>query len=105
MRFKVNQNYIAKNLCIKKSEPDNCCKGSCQLKKELDEEEKKENAPLNPIKNKNESENQLFFQSKSRLHALRNSETNELISRYNLHLTEKNTSSIFHPPRQCWYLL
>jgi hypothetical protein len=40
VNFKINQDYIANNLCVKKAEPDNCCKGKCQLEKELIETEK-----------------------------------------------------------------
>ena len=37
--FYLNQNYIAKVLCIEKDVPDNDCQGHCQLKKQLEEEE------------------------------------------------------------------
>ena len=30
--FKINQNYIAKNLCVQKDAEDNLCMGSCYLK-------------------------------------------------------------------------
>ena len=33
--FELNRDYFAKELCVKKDIPDNCCKGSCALKKEL----------------------------------------------------------------------
>lgn len=39
--FYLNQDYIAKVLCIEKEVPDNECQGHCQLKKRLKEEEEK----------------------------------------------------------------
>lgn len=38
--FKINQQEIAANLCIKKNIPNNTCKGNCQLKKGLEKAEK-----------------------------------------------------------------
>jgi len=37
--FKINQEYIAKNLCIEKDVAGSTCKGCCQLKKKLNEQE------------------------------------------------------------------
>lgn len=42
--FKINQAYIAKNLCVQKEIKGNSCKGCCQLKKKFkkaDDEEQK----------------------------------------------------------------
>jgi hypothetical protein len=48
--FKINQEYIAANLCIEKDIEESTCKGSCHLKKELDKVEtnkgKQEDAPF-----------------------------------------------------------
>lgn len=40
--FKINQAYIAKNLCVQKEIEGNTCKGCCQLKKELKKAEDQE---------------------------------------------------------------
>ncbi len=42
VRFKLNQQYYAKNECVKKAIVDNDCEGNCCLKKQLNAEEKKE---------------------------------------------------------------
>lgn len=97
VNFTLNRDYIAKNLCVKKSEPDNCCKGSCHLQKELDKEEKKEQAPVNPIKNK--SEIQLISQNNSGIYIFSYPDINDLISYYPFDLTKKNAPSIFRPPK------
>jgi hypothetical protein len=55
IHFEMNRDYIAKNLCVKKKVASNCCKGSCQLNKQLLEQEKKDKqSPLQSIKNKAE---------------------------------------------------
>jgi hypothetical protein len=49
----MNREYIAKNLCVKKKIVNNCCKGSCQLNKQLLEQEKKDKqSPLQSLKDK-----------------------------------------------------
>jgi hypothetical protein len=40
--FKINQDKIAKTLCVKKEIKNNCCQGKCHLKKQLDEADKQE---------------------------------------------------------------
>lgn len=52
LSFKLNQTYIAKNLCIQKNEQVNSCCGKCVLKKQLAESQKKENEGENPISTK-----------------------------------------------------
>ncbi len=42
--FELNRDYFAKELCIKKDIPDNCCKGSCQLQKELKQDDSSDNS-------------------------------------------------------------
>ncbi len=44
--FKINQDYIAKNLCINRDNPESDCHGCCQLKKEIQEQqESREETP------------------------------------------------------------
>ena len=40
--FKVNQDSIAKTLCVKKDIKNNCCQGKCHLKKQLEQADKEE---------------------------------------------------------------
>ena len=94
--FKVNQDFIAKNLCVEKDIENSTCKGCCQLKKKLeDHNEKKEQLP--PTQNskldidlfaQEEILNQHFFQTKS-IHKY-----NGIYFVLNIH-----SSGIFHPPR------
>ncbi|HTP13427.1 MAG TPA: hypothetical protein VMM37_07340 [Bacteroidota bacterium] len=43
--FSLNRSYIARNLCEKKDEPGNTCQGCCLLRKELQNEDRKEQSP------------------------------------------------------------
>ena len=92
--FKINQEYIAKNLCEKKDEVDNCCKGSCHLTKELAKEEKKESTPGN---NKDKFEKDQIVSKKGRLGLYKLPKNGNYFS-YVLRKTSRHKLAIFHPP-------
>src|SRR5438094_478409 len=56
--FDLNENYIAKELCVNKSNPHSHCNGHCYLSKQLNNEEKQSN-PLS-TSSKEKFEVQLF---------------------------------------------
>ncbi len=56
--FDLNENYVAKELCVNKNNPSRHCNGHCYLNKQLNNEEKP-NAPLN-TSSKERFEVQLF---------------------------------------------
>ena len=45
LSFALNRSYIAQNLCEKKDVPGNTCQGCCLLRKELQNEDRKEQSP------------------------------------------------------------
>lgn len=57
--FKINQEFIARVLCINKAKPKFACHGSCQLSKKLQEQEnqEKKQAP----QSQKDTYNTLFF--------------------------------------------
>jgi len=94
--FKLNQDYIAKNLCVEKDIENSTCKGCCQLKKKLDEQhQKKEQIPPTENSKNNidycntESHKLLLFLQKKII------EEKVLYSLYSKLFHFK----IFHPPR------
>lgn len=93
----INKDYIAKVLCINKDKPKMHCKGKCHLQKQLKEEEKKEQSPVNPIKGKNEV--QLFSQNHSALFLFNPVTEEKSTTYYSFHLSEKHLHSVFHPPK------
>jgi hypothetical protein len=97
IHFNLNRAYIAQNLCVKKDQADNCCKGSCHLKKQLKEDDQKSNSSSsNSLKDKTEI--QFFSQSKSNL-------VNPLPIRillvrpYSFPKTASPVFPVFHPPQ------
>lgn len=66
INFELHRDYFAKVLCVKKDIPDNCCKGSCQLTKEIKEQDERESKSFPALQVKSEL---LFFETKeSKLH-------------------------------------
>ena len=45
VEFKMNQDFIAENLCVEKEIKESTCNGKCHLKKELKKVEKKSEVP------------------------------------------------------------
>lgn len=45
LEFQVNQDYIAKNLCVNRAKPSCCCRGKCYLQKKMAADESQQQAP------------------------------------------------------------
>jgi hypothetical protein len=54
LNYEINKDYIAKVLCENRNNPKKHCNGHCQLKKQLEKDEKQNQSPVNPLKEKNE---------------------------------------------------
>lgn len=53
--YQLNKEYISKNICVKKSQKNNNCKGKCHLKKQLEKESQKENqSPVRSLQDDSE---------------------------------------------------
>lgn len=96
LNFQVNRDYIAKNLCVKKNEVNNCCKGKCQLQKQLEKDEKKHSSPNNTVKEKTETE--LFTQTSLTLGLKIYTLVNTIHTMYLCMVTKDIINSLFHPP-------
>ena len=98
--FKINQNYIVNNLCVKKEIKNNDCKGHCQLCKRLDKADKDEQKQIpQTLKEKQEIlycfqpngfclKRPFFFNQKSSLN-----------SQYCRAFSASHISDIFRPPQ------
>jgi hypothetical protein len=49
VEYAINKDYIAKNLCVNKDNPHNCCQGLCHLHEQI----KNNSEPLDEDNNKN----------------------------------------------------
>lgn len=96
--FELNRDYIAKNLCVKKDVPENCCKGSCQLKKELDAEDKKEQSPFSNNQ-KDVKEFQLFCQHEFPFEFISFVTNSQFYASHKFAELSTQPSAIFHPPK------
>ncbi len=95
VNFQINREYISKNLCVNRDKPKSCCEGKCELKKQLDEDDKKQNLPANTFKDKSEKQN-YYSPAKYKLA----DDNNNFIPRFHF-LSGKISDvslSIFHPP-------
>lgn len=73
------------------------CNGKCHLKKQLQKEDKKENAPSGNLKNK--SELQFFSESRPVIISAELHSSSKLNIHYLLGMYHTDPHSIFHPPR------
>lgn len=97
VNFELNREFIAKTLCEKKDVRANKCNGTCHLKKQLAKEEKKEQSPTNPTKEKVEV--QFFSETNSKTPFFTRSFTEISIPAYSFSLSEKHLHSVFQPPK------
>jgi hypothetical protein len=93
--FRVNQEYIAKNLCEQRQVKHNCCQGKCQLRKELKENEQRQSPTSSQVRMETV---QLFCD------AFESPTVGTEAVKVNYHLfsspvSNRMTASIFHPPR------
>jgi hypothetical protein len=96
INFKLNQEELAKTVCINKNKPKSCCAAKCHLDKEIKKEDKRQSDLPSNIKDKVE---------KSELRSglisflfIQNSFIQTIIFPYNKNFSEKYTCSVFHPP-------
>ena len=98
--FKLNQDYIAQNLCVKKEIKNNDCRGHCQLCKRLDKADKDEQKQI-PQSLKEKQEVLYFFQYTD-FHLKRQFsciEKSKLNSQYTMAFSASHISDIFRPPK------
>jgi hypothetical protein len=96
--FKINQNYIAKNLCEQRNVKNNCCHGCCQLKKRLAENDQKEQKqiPTN-LNEKNIFSTYIFNEINKQIFSDIFNNINYNI--YLLFIPNSYYIAIFHPPK------
>jgi hypothetical protein len=95
MQFQANRKFIEKNLCIKRNESENCCKGGCQLKKQLDRDEKYQGSDSDKLKHKFEKDE--FYNNAFGI-KINSKCVAEGFGDYQLILLPVACSSVFHPP-------
>ena len=97
VNFQINKDYISKNLCVQKEVKNNCCKGNCHLKKQLQEEEKKEQSPASSLKDVKEF--QMFCQNNSSFQFQSSLLLERDFTPFKSLTTSPPSFCIFHPPK------
>ena len=95
--YEINKDYISKNLCENRSKPKMHCNGKCHLRKQLQKESKKENAPANNVKNKLEI--QFFSESNSLIQFIAKPTDKDHFINYYFIPYSKHIVSVFRPPQ------
>jgi len=97
LQFKVQRNYIAKNLCVNRSKPMLHCNGKCALAKKLRQQEKKQETPDLKLPGKADviSSRSFFVQQLTLATSIR-----PVYSDYSEAPLRDLPTTFFHPP--CW---
>jgi hypothetical protein len=95
MQFKVNQSYIASELCENKNKPQMHCNGRCHLKKELDRDAQQDK---NNSNNKDKYE-VMFVDAIQSFDAAPLPDQITFISFYIAPSLNTPVASVFHPPQ------
>lgn len=96
VHYLINKQYYESVLCENKAKPKMNCHGKCHMMKEMKEQDKKEQGPASPTKEKNETiqflQEGILFSFSTYL------ETTKHNSFYLLRKPQSISFSIFHPP-------
>lgn len=96
--FYLNQDFIAKNLCINRDKPQMQCNGKCHLKKQLTAEERKEQE--NPER-RTDNKSEIFYANADLINNITPTVSTVSIHYYNpasIGTPIDRVSTIFHPP-------
>lgn len=99
--FKMNQSYIAKNLCMERDNPESTCKGCCQLKKKIDQTRQQEqNMPVSQKQQKEISAISFYLSNLTLSSFLDQMKPhNSICTFYNNHYAFLSIHDFFHPPK------
>ncbi len=94
--YLINKKSITQQFCVNKNKPKMHCNGKCHMMKKMQEEDKKENSPVNSLKEKYEI--QLFADFKI---AVKITAISTIIKHQSFYSSSESAShllSVFHPP-------
>ena len=98
--FKVNQDYISKELCENREVPEMNCNGKCYLAKQLQKEEKKEKEEKAPVEQRVKIDVLCFYKKTVRdLLVQYKLEEKSILSNSMDELKEGYLTKVFQPPQ------
>lgn len=97
IQFKLNQDFIARNLCVNRAKPSMHCNGKCHLKKMLDQSAQKEKQTNEFTKEKKD-----FWVKEKQLFQIAEKErpTQAFVAVEAPPVSQGHATAIFHPPCQ-----
>jgi hypothetical protein len=98
LNFRMNQKIIAASLCENRFKPKSCCHGKCYLGKQLNKDERSQDAPLNAGSSL-KFEVVLYSETKAETHHILINNKLVHISRYLEPISQKLIDAVFHPPQ------
>lgn len=99
VNYAINKDYVAKVLCVNKNKPQMHCNGKCHLKKQLKTEDKKEQSPVNPLKDIKDFQPLFGNDSHIKLFNVYVCDFAKSAFAYSFHFSSKHLHSVFHPPQ------
>ncbi|MDZ7877085.1 MAG: hypothetical protein U5L45_05420 [Saprospiraceae bacterium] len=100
VNFKINQDFIAKNLCENRAKPKMHCNGNCVLMKKLKKADNEEQKQIpQTLKEKQEVLYSCQLTNFSLTPQFICTEKSKLNSHYSLAFSSSHFSSIFRPPK------
>ncbi len=99
--FKLNQKYIAENLCVEKDIEDSTCNGCCQLKQKLIETKKNEQENI-PERQRETLTPLHFIADKMNNNLTNRHKIKKITSEYSIYSNKYSyifISDCFHPPK------
>lgn len=94
--FKLNQEYIANNLCVEKDMEGSTCEGCCQLKKRMNEQQETKKA-LPPVQS--EKQNIDFWSQSISSWIAYFPHLEDVVTEWDAKYFIIISNKIFHPPR------
>ena len=97
VNYELNKASITSNFCENKAKPTMHCNGKCHLKKQLQQQDKKENSPTNSLREKLEI--QILTENKKQTFIYHPSIIIQQKAIYLFKNYSNSLDTIFHPPR------
>lgn len=95
--FVLHQNEIAARLCLNKDKPELGCKGKCQLRKQLEKQER--GCKRFPSSTREIQETVVFIEFAKEVNPILNLENHTVTPLFSDHLLTGILRDVFHPPQ------
>ena len=97
VHYEINKSYITQHFCVNRDKPYMHCNGKCHLKKQLEENHKKEPNPFNNAHHRHDL--QLFPTNLKFTGIAAHLKSDKRLFYYHLEVPQPYLSSIFRPPK------